>query len=150
MKSGSDEMKNIIIEIKSDIDQLDDENHRIEITSEGHAYMKNGSMYIVYQETEVSGMEGSKTMLKLQEDCITMTRFGSTNSKMVFDEKHPMSSLYKTPYGDFEMSIITEKLTSVFKKDTYEGHIEIIYSMVLEGVSNSQNHLKISVREVSE
>lgn len=143
-------MKNILVQIRSLIDQGDGEKHEIEMMSEGQAYVKKGHLYIVYEETEVSGMKGSKTMLKLDKNTITMTRFGSTHSKMIFDENHPMTSMYKTPYGDFEMTIETKSLNTGIDLESYTGKIEIMYSMTLEGVSNSINHLEIEVSEVLE
>lgn len=143
-------MKNILVNIKSDIDQLDGEKHNIEMISEGHAYIKNGSLFIVYHETELSGMEGCKTMLKLQGNTVTMTRFGESNSKMIFDEHQKMTSRYKTPYGDFEMVIETKSLKNTMDINTLLGHIDILYSMTLEGVSNSINHIEIKVSDTCE
>lgn len=143
-------MKNILVQINSNIDQHDGETHTIEMMSEGQAYEKNGHLYIVYEETEVSGMKGSKTVLKLDNGTVTMTRFGSNNSKMVFNEMHPMTSLYKTPYGDFEMTIETKSLNTDIDLSSYTGMIKIMYSMSLEGVSNSMNHIEIKVSEVIE
>lgn len=143
-------MKNILIEIKSTIEQQEDENHNIEMTTEGEWFEKNGSIFIVYYESEVSGMAGCKTMLKIQEDEITMTRFGDTHSKMVFNVNEPMNSIYKTPYGDFEMSVFTENLEHQLNTETLSGWIDIKYQMILENVSRSVNHLKITVRNCDE
>jgi uncharacterized beta-barrel protein YwiB (DUF1934 family) len=141
-------MNNIIIDIKSSIDQGQGEVHKIDISTEAEWFEKNGSTFIVYHETEVSGMEGSKTMLKIHGDTITMTRFGATNSKIVYDVNHPMRSAYNTPYGTFEMSVFTEKLD--YKLEELSGYIHIDYNMALEGVSNSKNQLRISIRKVDD
>lgn len=139
-------MKNIIIDIYSVIDQENEAKQTIEMVSEGEWFEKNGASYIMYMESEISGMAGSKTMLKIEDDVITMTRFGATASKMVFDIKNPMTSFYKTPYGNFEMKIETNHLAVDLKHETLSGELIIKYHMSLEQVSNSINEMHIKIR----
>lgn len=139
-------MTKIIIEIKSTIDQLDDDIQKIEMTTEGELYEKNGHIFLVYQESELSGMEGSKTMLKITGDTVTMNRFGGTSSKMIFDIDHPSKSVYHTPYGDFDMVVTTEYIDKDVDVEKASGHIRIKYNMLLENVSNSINQLEINIR----
>lgn len=138
---------NIIIDIKSKIQQDDGEVHEIDMVTEAEWYEKNNSIFLVYMESELSGMAGSKTMLKVQDDQITMTRFGDASSKIVFNIKEPVVSMYKTPYGDFEMSVFTEVLDHNLKADQLLGNIHLEYRMVLENVSTSHNTLNISIRK---
>jgi len=139
-------MNSIIIDIKSDIEQIDGEKHTIEMTTEAELFEKNGSIFIIYFESEVSGMAGCKTMLKLSKDTITMTRFGDTNSKIIFEVDQPMTSVYKTAYGDFDMKVTTMHLKSAIDAKNRSGYLEIEYQMVLEHLSSSHNHLTIKVR----
>ena len=45
--------------------------------TEGKAYRKGESTYIVYEESEMSGMEGVKTTLRIDRDgSVRMKRFG--------------------------------------------------------------------------
>ncbi|MCH4886938.1 DUF1934 domain-containing protein [Acidaminobacter sp. JC074] len=139
-------MSKIMIDIKSTIEQIDGEEQVIEMLTEGELFEKNGSIYLMYHESEVSGMEGSRTMLKIDHDVITMTRFGGTKSKIVFEVGHPMESVYHTPYGAFDMHVETESLEHSVDVDKLKGHIDIKYQMVLEQVSSSKNHLEINIK----
>lgn len=139
-------MKKIILEIKSVIDQLEGESHKIELTTEADLYEKNGSIYLVYFESEVSGMEGCKTMLKIDKELITMTRFGQSNSKIVFDKSQQTSSVYHTPYGAFDMLVTTEILSVDFDLEKGTGELLLEYQMVLEQVSASRNRLELKIR----
>jgi len=139
-------MSEIMIEIKSTIEQIDGEVHTIEMVTEGELYQKNGSIFLMYYESEVSGMEGSKTMLKISEDTITMTRLGQTNSKIIFDINHPMTSVYHTPYGAFDMNVETESLEKSMDLEKLSGYIDIKYQMILEQLSSSKNHLEIKIK----
>lgn len=142
-------MNNIIIDIHSSIDQLDNDIQEIEMTTEGEWYEKNGASFIVYQESEISGMKGSKTILKIQGETITMTRFGAAASKMVFDTAQAMHSQYKTPYGNFDMAVQTRQLTEEMDFESLTGRVHIEYQMTLENVSNSINILDITIRKAS-
>lgn len=137
-------MNNILIDIRAVIDQLDDDAHIIEMTTEGEWFEKNGSIFMVYYESEISGMEGCKTMLKIHGNTVTMTRYGETNSKMVFQVDHPMVSMYKTPYGNFEMHVETKVMDIALEDRSGKLHIE--YHMTLENLSSSINELTIIVR----
>jgi len=139
-------MSEIMIEIKSTIEQIDGEVHTIEMVTEGELYQKNGSIFLMYYESEVSGMEGSKTMLKISDDTITMTRLGQTNSKIIFDINHPMTSVYHTPYGAFDMNVETESLEKSMDLENLSGYIDIKYQMILEQLSSSKNHLEIKIK----
>lgn len=140
-------MTKILIDIKSTIDQLDDDIQKIEMTTEGELYEKNGHIFLVYHESELSGMEGCKTMLKISDQTVTMTRFGGTTSKMIFDVSEPSKSVYSTPYGQFDLTITTTSLESQFDVDALKGHLKITYNMLLDQVSNSINHLEIRIRK---
>lgn len=139
-------MNNILIEIKAVIKQTDEEPQVIEMTTEGEWFEKNNALFIVYYESEISGMEGSKTMLKIHDQVITMTRFGQSHSKMVFQAQERSESVYHTPYGVFEMSINTLVLEHDF--NAYRGTLKIEYEMALEAVSTSHNVLEIKVRPI--
>ncbi len=140
-------MENIIIDIKSDITQIDGESNKIEMSTVGELFVKAGSIFIVYYESEVSGMQGCKTILKITGDVIAMTRFGDTTSKIIYDIAKPMNSIYHTPYGDFDMEVKTIKLFSDIDHEELVGTINLEYNITLENFSSSINKLDITVRK---
>ena len=54
----------------------DSEEQVMEFMTEGQLYERNGSTYLMYKETELSGMEGCTTSLKISGDTVRMKRFG--------------------------------------------------------------------------
>ena len=48
--------KDVVIKIKTSQADLKGESDDMELVTKGEFYTKDGSMYIVYQETELSGM----------------------------------------------------------------------------------------------
>ena len=62
---------------------------------------KNNKKYFSYIEGELTGMEGSKTVLIVEKNKLIINRYGSNKSKMVFIINEKTFTNYKTPYGDF-------------------------------------------------
>ena len=58
-------MKNAIIEVESK-QSIDEEG--IKVITPGNFYEEEGVYYAVYEETEISGMEGTMTTIKIEED----------------------------------------------------------------------------------
>lgn len=137
-------MKEVMVKIEGMQRGPDGEEDKIEFVTEGKQYLRNGHMYLVYDESEISGMEGSRTTVKVDVDEIKMKRFGSTSSDMVFKLKSRHTTKYATPYGDFKMEIYTKKIDSNIDKDQ-KGTIYIEYIMSIQGLVESNNTLSISI-----
>lgn len=141
-------MENIIIDIKSTIKQIDGDENIIELTTCGELFNKNGSIYIVYYESDMSGMEGCKTVLKITGNIIIMTRFGKSTTKIIFDKEVPMNSIYATPYGDFKMEVSTSQMDVVINPEELKGKVSLAYNMVLENLSSSYNELNLGIKKL--
>ncbi len=135
----------MILEIKTNIESIDGEKNTIDFVTEASVYQKNHAIFMVYEETELSGMEGSKTMLKLKDKKVFMHRFGSVESKIIFDKENAYTSDYITPHGRFELKVETMNLDYDINEDG-TGFISIDYKMVLENISSSENHLRIRIK----
>ncbi len=122
------------------------EENTIELITEGKRYIKNNAMYIVYEESEISGMEGSTTTLKIEGDNrVSMKRYGSADSHMVFEKGRHFSGEYKTPYGHFKMELKTRELMVDLPHGEKKGKIEIGYDMLIVGLAETQNRLVITL-----
>ena len=82
----------------------------MEFYTEGRYYEKQGSRYITYQESEISGLEGTNTILKLGREEAVLIRSGALSSRMTFRIGCETKNAYRTEYGVFELSIMTQKL----------------------------------------
>ena len=67
--------KEALISIKSD--QVGVEDGKIEVVTKGKLYKKNDLYYAVYEETEISGMKGTTTTLKIGSDKLSLIRIGT-------------------------------------------------------------------------
>lgn len=140
-------MENIVLRVNGIKYPGKPEEEVMEFVTEGKMYEKGGSIFIIYEETELSGLEGSVTTLKLKEDKVSLIRFGEDkklSSRMEFEEGKPYSGYYSTPIGVLEFKIDTIRVRNeVTMKDG--GYLGIDYNMNLVGLSDGRNILSMKV-----
>lgn len=123
----------------------DGEESKIQLATMGNVYEKNQHIYVVYEETEISGMEGTTTTLKVHDNNkLSIKRYGNTASQMVFEEGKRHISDYRTLYGDFKMEVVTNLLDVKIDSNTLRGTIKIQYDLSISGLVETQNQLNIS------
>ena len=137
-------MKSVKLKIKGRQTNTEGEESVIELITEGKLYSKNGSLYIVYDETEISGMEGSTTTLKIQNHKVSMKRFGNNTSSLIFEKGQSHRTEYMTAYGDMTLEVVTEKV-DVNISESGKGNIDLSYRINLSESMESNNHLTIDI-----
>ena len=75
------------------------EPDHIELITEGTLELLPDGLRFFYQETELTGMEGTTTSFQLCGPQVILSRTGAVNSQMVFEEGRQHTSLYETPFG---------------------------------------------------
>ena len=140
-------MKDITLKITGKQVYEDREEDQMEFVTEGQLYLKNGAVYVVYDESELSGMEGCKTTLKLSGDTLRMKRIGKAGAgtEMYFEENKRFTSTYTTPYGPMDLEILTRSVENQFSMETFSGSIAVCYDVSLQGMAEGKNKLEIKV-----
>ena len=115
-----------------------------ELMTEGTLTLREGNLYLAYQESELTGMEGTTTTFAVEGPRVTLMRTGSVNSQMVFEEGKQHTSLYETPFGELTVDIHTSKL--IHNLSERGGLMEIKYSIAVEHTVTGRNCFKIRVR----
>lgn len=134
---------NAVISIVSNASMEDGD--LIEVVSPGK-YIKDGELYkAIYEETEISGMEGTVTTLEMSKEKVILVREGTTSAKMVFDLSEPMVSLYSTPYGSLQITTFTKKLD--VDMDELGGKLNIEYEISIEGEKPQKTALTLKVKK---
>jgi uncharacterized beta-barrel protein YwiB (DUF1934 family) len=118
----------------------------IELMTEGEIYRKSNSDYIIYDETEVSGMEGTTTTLEIGSHKMSIMRLGTTNSHMTFEAGKKNFNTYPTPYGDMVMSIYTRNLAVDYNNENQPMDIRVDYNVEIQGLMETTNQLSIHVK----
>lgn len=138
-------MKNIKIKvIGSQIDN-NDKDDKIELLTEASFEKKDDSYIIVYDESELTGMKGTKTKLDIEKDKLTMTKYGANSSCMLFEVGKKYSTPYITSVGQIDLDIITKKYNSSID-DNGKGKIEIEYKIIFANNQGLLNKLCIETQ----
>ena len=140
-------MKEITLKITGKQKIKDVEEDQMEFVTDGKLYEKNNSIYIMYEESEVSGMKGCTTTIKMTEDSIKMRRLGDLgmNTELYFETGKRFNSVYNTPYGPMGIEVLTKYVNNNFDKEASKGVIDVEYKISMDAVVESQNRLTIEV-----
>ena len=115
-----------------------------ELMTEGTMEVTEDGMVLSYEESELTGMEGTTTTFEVKGPRVTLTRSGAVNSQMVFEEGQQHTSLYETPFGELSVDIQTSELKHNLSERG--GLMEIKYSIAVEHTVTGRNCFKIRVR----
>ena len=95
--------------------------------------------------------EGCMTSLKLKDGILRMKRLGknsgqSYGTELEFRKGGRFSSRYQTPFGSFDMEVLTNSLETSIDEDGC-GLIKVDYHVSLEGMSEGRNALEIEISQ---
>ena len=138
-------MTNVVVSVTGTQRDESGEENRIELVTAGRYYRKHGVDYFTYSESELTGLEGTTTLLKVYEDAIVLVRMGKVDQRQEFRRGEFTMSTYITPYGALEMGVGTKAVTIDLAEGI--GQIMITYDLEIEGQWQSLNKLAIHIRE---
>ena len=115
-----------------------------ELMTEGTMVLTEDGMVLSYQESQLTGMEGTTTTFEVKGPRVTLIRSGTVNSQMVFEEGRQHTSLYETPFGELTVDIQTSRLRH--NLTDRGGVMEIKYSIAVEHTVTGRNCFKIRVK----
>lgn len=138
-------MKNVIISIKGTQNDPNGGDNIIELETDGVFAFENGEGMLSYMESELTGLEGTKTSFVVNPMGVVMTREGSLNSRMVFEKGRKHNFLYETPFGSATMGVNTTNISVAF--DEHGGDMEIDYVVDFQHAVVGHNMFRIKVSE---
>lgn len=120
------------------------EKEKIEVVTVGEFSINGDEFIATYDETEISGMEGTKTTLKIKGDKVVLHREGTTSTKMEFQKNNTQVALYNTPYGMLELKTSTKELDlDVNEKGV---NISIKYHLIAGGQEPIKTNLDMKIK----
>lgn len=120
--------KDVLVKISGLQFAEDQDNGPVEIITTGNYYKKNGKHYILYDEVQ-EGFDGvTKSVIKVNDDFLDVTKKGVTNVHMMFEKNKKNMSYYNTPFGNLLVGI---NATDVKVNET-EDNIDIKVDYNLE------------------
>ena len=119
-----------------------------ELATEGVMTIReDGEMVLTYQESEITGMEGTTTRFTIRGGTVVLERAGLIVSRMEFKQGERSSSFYETPWGTMEVDIVTTKLAHRFTERG--GVMEIAFTIAVSHQVTGENRFKVRVKEAA-
>lgn len=134
--------KKAIITVDSAV--LNDEKDMISVVTPGDFYKVEDGFNVEYEETTISGMEGTKTTIRIRNNSFDLIREGTTETKMEFENNKRTVALYKTPYGVMDVKIDTKKLN--ININEAGGTINTMYILEIGGQPALKTNLTIDIK----
>lgn len=140
-------MKNIMMKIIGTQVTADLEEDKMEFITEGKLYQRGDALYLIYDETEISGMPGCRTRLKLKDGIVKMKRVGENvgiDTEIEFEQGKRYNGYYDTPFGAIEMEVLTNHIENSLTPEG-TGTVDIDYHISLKGLVEGRNRLNIQL-----
>ena len=122
--------KDVLVTISGlQIMSMAEDSEPVEVITAGDYYKKNNKPYVIYDEV-TEGFDGTtKNIIKLQEDCVDITKRGITNVHMVFEKNKKNITCYQTPFGNLMLGIDAKNIS--IKEDEHDISVNVEYALEL-------------------
>lgn len=138
-------MRDVIISIIGTQNDAAGDQDSVELVTAGKYGFENGVSRLTYDESDLTGLTGTKTTFTIDPMGVMLRREGSLNSEMLFQQGRKNFFLYETPYGNATMGVDTRLIDA--RMDEHGGHLELDYDVDLNHTLLGRNKFKINVRE---
>ena len=139
---------NALISIKG-ISGIGDDKDTLELITKGSYGVRNGITYIRYKENEASGMLGITTTLKIDNNnMVNLIRTGTSRSQLIIEQGKRHICYYDIGVGGIYVGVSSHEVKNNLTKTG--GDLEFKYSLDVNSVLQSENHIFINVKELEE
>ena len=141
----SDDITQDILDPAEDIAELFEEEDAIELSTEGVLNIDEEKVEIVYEESEITGMEGSKTSVYFESDnagFVSMMRSGMVSTSLLFEKGKRHHCVYNTPIMPFEICVRTLKVENEILTS---GTLKLDYIIEIRGNKAERTKFEMTV-----
>ncbi len=111
----------------------------------GQMAERSGKNYVLYDETVLTGMEGTKTTIKWDEKSLLVLRTGTYDNRQEYRQGCSYESVYTTPYLVVPIKATTNKVSVKKTNGVWRLHVE--YDMEIAQADNGSVILDIKIEE---
>jgi uncharacterized beta-barrel protein YwiB (DUF1934 family) len=137
--------KDVLITLKS-IQSVDSQSVETELITAGKYKKITGGYEIIYDESSVTGFEGSRTILSCYgNNRADMQRVGKAPSNLIIEMNKKHHCHYGTPYGEFMVGIFAHSIDN--KLTDNGGDLYFKYTVDVNSSYISDNEVYINVKQ---
>ena len=107
-------------------------------------YEKDGSSYILYEETQKDSGDIFRSIIKYNGSTLEMTRRGAVRSRMIFQAGQAHRTDHVTPYGTLPLEVATRP--AEFTRGDSHTEIRLEYTLTSGGQFLSDCSLRLILR----
>ena len=116
--------------------------NNVELTTAGELNVLEDSYTLKYEESELTGMQGTTTEITVSKDgIVSLVRSGSVNSNLIFEEGKRHLSYYDTKDGAFSIGVFASYVDTVLEQNY--GEISITYAMDVDDKPIGENEIRV-------
>ena len=122
-----------------------DEEDAIELNTEGVMNLDGERVELVYEESEITGMEGSRTSVVFDKDnagLVSMLRDGTVSTALVFERGKRHHCVYNTPIMPFEICVRTLKVENNILES---GRLALDYVIEIRGAKAERTKFELEI-----
>ncbi len=138
------EEKDVLITITSIQDYDGEVTEPSELITQGKYVFLGSVQKFYYMESELTGLQGTRTAFTVTEGEALMERTGTVSYRMHYQPGKRNDFKYGTPYGDVRMVLIAQKVESHLGEKG--GELSIEYELELEKKIFSRNKICMSIK----
>ena len=136
--------QNVMISIRGEQDFIGSEKDTTEFLTEGTLSKTDYGYLLEYEESALTGMEGTHTAFEIRPASVLLTRTGAFRSQMLFERGKKHFSHYDTPYGTMTIDIVTNHQQNAITDEG--GELDIRYAIEIEHQLTGESRFLIRVR----
>jgi uncharacterized beta-barrel protein YwiB (DUF1934 family) len=122
-----------------------EEREHMEMTVEARYHDDGSRVSIAWDESDASGMEGSRTTIAFQKaepHVISMLRTGSVKTALLFEKGRCHECVYQTPLAPFDVRVQTERVHNAVET---MGTLDLEYIVQMKGAEAEQTKMRIVI-----
>ena len=136
------------LSIKGTVAHDGEESDVMELLTEGIRSGKADSCSLANDDSEISGMEGTRTTVQVNGQKVSIIRLGSVNSLMEFESGKRSVTMYSTPEGDISMGITTRGIDIDYDESRRPSRVKVDYNIEMKGIGETDNTIDIQVKDL--
>lgn len=140
--------KNMLLTFSSITEDLQDEKDNIEFVTPAELTMKNNKYYITFDELQnFQDSIKTKTTLKIENEKVTLLRYGSNSTQFIFEQGKKHNGHYETPYGAFTVGIFSDNLSVNINENG--GNLSVSYGIYFNDLISHHSKILINLKETN-
>ncbi|MCL2546244.1 MAG: DUF1934 domain-containing protein [Oscillospiraceae bacterium] len=116
----------------------------VELITGGRFYKEDGRYVVEYNESELTGMDGTTTTFNIEPERVEMRRTGDVVAQMVFEKDRKHVSFTETPVGALTVGVCARKIAGDF--DDSGGTLSLVYDIEVDHQKTGTNSIFVRVK----